>query len=138
MKVKETSAVYSQKRKPFTDEDYVLLPEDGQRHEVINGELIMVPVPYTIHQRVSGNIFDELRQFLKKNLKGEVFYAPVDIVLSDTNVLQPDILFISNENSDILTEKNVTGAPDLVIEIISPSTGYYDLVEKKDIMKNLE
>ncbi len=64
MKIKETSAVYAQKKKPFTYEDYVLLPEDGLRHEVINGELIMVPAPLTTHQRVSLNIIKKLRKKL--------------------------------------------------------------------------
>ncbi len=70
---------------------------------------------------------------MKTNSVGEVLYAPVDVVINETNVFQPDILFVSNENSKIITQKNVTGPPDLVIEILSPSTGYYDLTEKKEI-----
>ena len=133
MKVKETSVVYSQKRKPFTYQEYVLLPEDGQRYEVLNGELIMVPAPITIHQRISTRIETELIKYLEKNKTGEFFHAPYDVVLSDRVVVQPDILFVSKKNSHIIGEKNISGAPDLVIEIISHSTGYYDLVEKKDI-----
>ncbi|MFQ5770648.1 MAG: Uma2 family endonuclease, partial [bacterium] len=128
MKVKETSPSYLTHKKTYTYQDYVNLPEDGKRYEIINGDLIMTPAPFTIHQKVSANIVDKLRPFVKKNQKGEVFYAPVDVVLSETNVVQPDILFISNEHSNIITEKNISGVPDLVIEILSPTTGYYDLI----------
>ena len=62
-----------------------------------------------------------------------MYDAPYDVVLSENNVFQPDIMFVSNENSKIITEKNITGAPDLIIEILSPATGYYDLTEKKEI-----
>lgn len=138
MKIKETSPAYLTHRKVFTYQDYLDLPDDGKRYEVINGELIMTPAPYTIHQKTSRRIIEEFIDFLKNNPMGEVLYAPVDVVLSETNVFQPDILFIANENSKIITEKNVIAAPDLVIEILSPSTGYYDLTEKKDIYAEFE
>jgi len=133
MKVKETSPAYLTQRKVFTYQDYLELPEDSHQYQVINGELVMAPAPYTIHQGVSANIFDALKSFMKETRIGKVLYAPVDVVLSETNVFQPDILFVANENSKIISEKNITGAPDLVIEILSPSTGYYDLTEKKEI-----
>ena len=133
MKVKETSPAYLTQKKPFTYQDYLKLPEDGQRYEIINGELIMTTSPFLTHQRISANIMDELRAFVKKTNAGEVLYAPVDVVLSETNVVQPDILYIATENAGIAGEKNVSGAPDLLIEIVSPSSGYYDLVEKKEL-----
>jgi len=133
MKVKETSPAYLTQSKVFTYQDYLELPEDSYQYQVINGELVMTPAPYTIHQQVSINIVDKLIQFLKSNPIGRILYAPVDVVINETNVFQPDILFISTENSKIITQKNVTGPPDLVIEILSPSTGYYDLTEKKDV-----
>ncbi len=71
--------------------------------------------------------------FVKKHQIGKVYDAPYDVVLSENNVFQPDIMFVSNENSKIIKEKNITGAPDLIIEILSPATGYYDLTEKKEI-----
>ena len=92
MKVKETSPAYLTQKKPFTYQDYLKLPEDGQRYEIINGELIMTTSPFLTHQRISANIMDELRAFVKKTNAGEVLYAPVDVVLSETNVVQPDIL----------------------------------------------
>ena len=133
MKVKETSPAYLTQSKVFTYQDYLDLPEDGNRYEVINGDLIMVPGPNTDHQNVSGNLEFELRMFVKKHQIGKVYDAPYDVVLSENNVFQPDIMFVSNENSKIIKEKNITGAPDLIMEISSPATGYYDLTEKKEI-----
>ncbi|MFQ5770647.1 MAG: Uma2 family endonuclease [bacterium] len=133
MKVKETSPSYLTHKKIYTYQNYLDLPEDGKRYEIINGELIMTPAPITIHQRIHAKIVFELRKYTEKHKVGEVFYAPFDVVLSETNVVQPDILFVSNENANIITDKNISGAPDLVIEILSPTTGYYDLIEKKEI-----
>ncbi len=133
MKVKATSPIYRSPKKAYTYQDYLDLPEDGKRYEVINGELVMAPAPSTGHQDVSGNLFFELKKFVEENKRGKIYSAPIDVVLSDHNVVQPDILFISNERKQIITEKNISGAPDLIIEIVSPSSGYYDLIEKKEI-----
>ena len=133
MKVKETSPAYLTQSKVFTYQEYSDLPEDGKRYEVINGDLIMVPGPNTDHQNASGNLEFELRMFVKKHQIGKVYDAPYDVVLGENNVFFPDIMFVSNENSKIITEKNITGAPDLIVEILSPATGYYDLTEKKEI-----
>lgn len=131
-------AITSSKRKrrekrKFTYEDYLKLPDDSKRYEVLNGELIMAPAPTTAHQRLSLNLSVELVLFLKKEKLGELFYAPFDVVLDDNNIVQPDIVFVTNEKKDIVTDNNIKGTPDLLIEILSPSTGYYDLVEKKEI-----
>ncbi|MBC8181990.1 Uma2 family endonuclease [candidate division KSB1 bacterium] len=133
MKIKEQAASYLAKRKRYTYEEYLNLPDDCKRYEVINGELIMVAAPYTIHQTVSGNLEYELRTFVKNHKLGRIFDAPTDVVLDKTNVVQPDILFIARDRLNIITEKNINGAPDLVIEILSSSTAYYDLIEKKEI-----
>ena len=98
----------------LTYEDYSALP-DEKRYELIEGDLYMVPAPDFYHQIVSGNIEFFLRDFVKKRKLGIVVYAPVDVLLSPEDVLQPDILFLSNERRHIITEKNVSGAPDLVI-----------------------
>ncbi len=132
MKVKETAVKYQTTKKPFTYQDYLQLPDDGKRYEIINGELVMAPSPLTIHQRVSRKIGVKLNLFVEEKELGEVFFAPIDVVLSETNVYQPDIIFISRERKEIITEKNISGAPDLVIEILSPSTAYYDLFDKKE------
>ncbi len=133
MKIRETVQKYADDRKKYTYSDYAEMPDDGNRYEIIDGELILVPVPTTIHQMVSGNIDYELRTFVKASSMGRVFDAPLDVKIDDVNVVQPDILFISNERKNIITEKNIAGAPDLAIEIVSPSSAYQDLVNKKEL-----
>ncbi len=133
MEIKEAVAASWGRRKIYTYQDYLDLPEDGKRYEVINGELIMVAAPNTSHQIASRNIEFDLFQFVRENHLGQVFDAPFDVVLSETTVVQPDLIFIATENSGIITEKNIGGAPDLVIEILSPYTAYYDLLEKKEL-----
>jgi len=133
MEIKDISVAYKIEKKLLTYQDYINLLEDGNRYEVINGELIMVAAPNTGHQFVSGNIYFELYRFIQKRKIGKILDAPVDVLLSESNVVQPDIFFVSKENSKIVTEKNISGAPDMVIEIISPSTAYYDLLEKKEL-----
>ena len=133
MTVKETAPIYRSPKKVYTYQDYLDLPEDGKRYEVINGELVMAPAPNTSHQKVSVKLEFAIEKFLEKDNIGTLLHAPIAVVLSETVVLQPDIVFIANENSGIITEKNLSGAPDLIIEIVSPSSGYYDLIEKKEI-----
>lgn len=105
----------------YTYQDYCLFPEN-KRYEIINGDAYMVPAPLTRHQRILLNISQIFTEHLKNEPVGEIFIAPVDVVLSDHDIVQPDILFISNERKTILTEANVQGAPDLVVEILSPSS----------------
>lgn len=125
-----TPAIVEKKR--YTYEDYLKTPE-GERYELIEGELLMTPSPVTRHQRISGKLELELRKFVTENNLGEVFDAPYDVYLDNENVVQPDILFISKERLNIIGEKNIQGAPDLVIEIISENTAYRDLVKKKKL-----
>jgi len=119
-------------KKRYTYEDYLKTPDD-ERYELIEGELLMTPSPIPKHQRISREIEFELMKFAKENDLGEIFDAPCDVYLDNENVVQPDILFISKERLDIIGEKNIQGAPDLVIEIISESTAYRDLVQKKKL-----
>ena len=119
-------------KKKYTYEDYLKTP-DNERYELIEGELLMTPSPITKHQRISRELEFEIMKFVKANALGEVFYAPYDVYLDEENVVQPDILFISKERLNIIGEKNIQGAPDLVIEIISESTAYRDLVQKKKL-----
>lgn len=116
-----------------TYDDYRHLPDDGYRYEIIGGELIMTPAPITIHQRISRILSNQLTNFVEKNNLGEIFYAPTDVVFSMTEVVQPDILFISKERSQIITKKNIIAAPDLVIEILSDSTEVLDRKQKKEL-----
>ena len=115
-----------------TYEDYCRTPDD-KRYELLNGELMTVPAPNMKHQQVVIRLGRELSRFTQEHGLGEVYVAPVDVVLSDTDVVQPDVLFISRAREDRITEENVRGAPDLVIEILSPSTADRDLGYKHEL-----
>ncbi|MFZ5631600.1 MAG: Uma2 family endonuclease [Bacillota bacterium] len=116
----------------YTYYDYCLLPDD-KRYEVIEGELFVVPSPSVVHQKVSGNLLFLLKKHISETGSGFVFNAPLDVLISDDNVIQPDIIYISDENSRIIGEANISGAPDLVVEVISPSTAQTDYGKKKDL-----
>lgn len=116
----------------FTYEDYCQLPED-RRCELIGGEFFVVPSPSVIHQRVVANLGDLLRRYVQEKDCGEVLYSPLDVVLSPQDVVQPDIMFISRQRSHIVTDANIQGAPDLVIEVLSPSTAERDRTLKKKL-----
>ena len=116
----------------LTYDDYCRTPDD-ERYELLNGELMMVPAPNIRHQRILGRLYKEIDQFTDERGLGEVLMAPVDVVLSDTDVVQPDVLFVSRAWEHRITEKNVQGAPDLVIEILSPSTAENDLGLKYEL-----
>lgn len=110
----------------LTYHDYLLLPEDSNRYEIIDGDLFMTPSPATRHQRISRRLLVCLDRFVQERRLGEVFDAPIDVLLSDTDVVVPDLVFVSRERTKIVTEKNIKGAPDLLIEILSPSTAGRD------------
>ena len=116
----------------LTYEDYCQTPDD-ERYELLNGELMMVPSPNRKHQRILSRLDRELGRFTEERGLGEVYVAPFDVFLSDTNVVQPDVLFVSRAREHRITEKNVRGAPDLVIEILSPSTAEKDLGPKYEL-----
>lgn len=116
----------------FTYEDYVNAPED-KRYELLDGDLIVVPSPKQSHQRILIKLATRLDNFVSNMGIGQVYVAPFDVVLSDNDVVQPDLLFISNERAGILTEDNVQGAPDLVIEIRSPGTEQRDRIFKRSL-----
>jgi Uma2 family endonuclease len=118
---------------PFTIQDYRELPEVGPRYQLIEGDLHMAPSPNLFHQEISTNLEGLLRDYLKRNPIGRFLHAPLDVFLTDTNVYQPDILFISSKNLHLLEEDGVHGAPDLIIEILSPSTSRLDLGAKKRV-----
>jgi Uma2 family endonuclease len=110
----------------LTYADYALLPDDGQRHEIIEGELYVNPAPNLRHQTISFNLVLLIGTYVRERALGRVYFAPCDVVLSETDVLQPDLFFVSAAREALLTDANVQGAPDLVIEILSPSTRNLD------------
>ncbi len=116
----------------LTYEDYAKTPDD-ERWELIDGELFRMPSPNIAHQRTSGRLFSRMFPFVEDRNLGEVFAAPTDVVLSDTDTVEPDLLFISRERMGIVTRLNVQGAPDLVVEIHSPATAQRDLTAKREL-----
>lgn len=124
------------KKKVWTYEDYCKL-EDDKRYEVVEGELIEMPSPRRIHQEISMNLSIELGGFVKRNQLGKVYSAPFDVVLTDINTFQPDLLYISNQQLDILEAQGVFGLPDLVIEILSPSNPNHDRVKKFQVYEKV-
>ncbi len=117
------------KEKVHTIKDYRLLPE-GAPYQLIEGELIMTPAPSPKHQIISGNLFKSTSKFVDEKGIGIVLYSPIDVYLGEDNAYQPDIVFISKERKEIVKEDGIYGAPDLVVEILSPSTAYYDMRKK--------
>jgi Uma2 family endonuclease len=110
----------------LTYEDYCRLPNDGKRYEIIDGELFVAPSPFRTHQRAVTRLTSYLSAFVEENNLGEVFVAPFDVVFSRFDVVEPDVLYVSKDRLSVLTEKNVQGAPDLVVEVLSSSTADTD------------
>jgi Uma2 family endonuclease len=116
----------------LTYDDFVLFPDDGKRHELIDGEHYVTPSPNTKHQCVSGNMYFLIRAWLEDHPVGQVFYAPFDVVFSRFDVVEPDLLYVSDERmAEIVTAQHVTGAPDIVVEIGSPGTRKRDETIKR-------
>ena len=116
----------------LTYEDYLETPDD-ERWELLNGELFMAPSPNMPHQIVNTRLGSWLLAFVEDRNLGNVISAPADVVLSDENVVQPDLLFVSREREHIITRPNIQGAPDLAVEIRSPSTDERDRTVKRKL-----
>jgi Uma2 family endonuclease len=118
--------------KSWTYEDYCRL-DDGERYEILDGALLPMqpPSPGASHQRESRKLLVILDQFVSRRNLGEVFSAPFDVILAKGNVVQPDLLFVAESRLSIVQERGVFGAPDLVVEIISPGSIQRDRDEKK-------
>jgi Uma2 family endonuclease len=116
----------------LTYDDFLLFPDDGKRHELIDGEHYVTPSPNTKHQAVLGSLHLLVAGWLEQHPIGQVFLAPFDVVFTRFDVVEPDLLYMSNERAaEILTAKNVQGVPELVVEIGSPSTRKRDETIKK-------
>jgi Uma2 family endonuclease len=116
----------------LTYDDFLLFPDDGKRHELIDGEHYVTPSPNIRHQTILGNLHFLMRAWLEQHPAGRVFMAPLDVVFTQFDVVEPDLLFVSKDRAaDILTVKHVTGAPDIVVEIGSPSTRKRDETIKR-------
>ena len=118
----------------FSLTDYRNLPEsETKRYELLGGDIVMAPSPTSKHQRISAELEWLLNQFVRPQKLGVIFDVPLDVILSNEDVVQPDILFISNARKDIIHEDAIHGAPDLIIEILSPSTAERDRTYKRTL-----
>src|SRR4051812_31852180 len=104
----------------LTYDDFVLFPDDGKRHELIDGEHYVTPSPNIRHQRLSGRLHLAVGNWLEAHPVGQIFYAPLDVVMSMFDVVEPDLLYLSNERAaEVVVPLHVRGTPELVIEIAS-------------------
>ncbi|MCW8140535.1 MAG: Uma2 family endonuclease [Planctomycetota bacterium] len=118
----------------FTYEDYRRVPDDGQRHEVLDGEHVVSPAPGRRHQQVLKRLAVKLVLHVEgERRRGEVYFAPFDVLLADDNVVQPDLIFVAEERQALFSERGLEGAPDLVVEVLSPSTRARDRGKKREV-----
>jgi Uma2 family endonuclease len=110
----------------LTYADYAAIPADGRRYEVHEGEVSVTPAPSPTHQEVLGSLFALLRQHVKSRGLGKVFPSPIDCMLSDTTVVQPDIVYVTSASLPAISRRGIEGPPTLVVEVLSPSTVQID------------
>jgi Uma2 family endonuclease len=116
----------------LTYDDFVLFPDDGARHELVDGEHYVTPSPNTRHQRILGRLHFLIATWLETHPIGQVFFAPYDVVLSNFDIVEPDLLYLSNERATtVLTALHARGVPELVVEIGSPGTRKRDETIKR-------
>ena len=115
----------------YTYDDLADMPDDGNRYEIIGGELIVSPSPILDHQKVAGRLFIWMSLYATNHRLGEVYSAPTDVRLSPYNTVVPDVLYVSRDRLSILQRAYVDGAPDLVVEVLSQRTRGIDLVQKR-------
>jgi Uma2 family endonuclease len=126
------AAVLGKKAKRWTYEEYYRLGDD-QRHEIIDGNLLMAPAPDTWHQSWIGDLYALLRAHVLRNKLGRVFMSPLDVVLDAENIVQPDIVFVTSANLSIIQRPAIFGVPDLLVELVSPSSVRRDRYDKRDL-----
>jgi len=110
----------------LTYEDLLNTPDDGKRYEILDGDLAVTPSPITNHQRVSRDLEFILHAYVKERGLGEVFYAPIDVILDKHTIVVPDIVYVSAARAHLVQKHGIVGAPDLLVEILSPSTKHRD------------
>jgi Uma2 family endonuclease len=116
----------------LTYQDYLQMPDDRNRREILGGDLYVTPAPSPLHQRVLVNLAEVLNQWVRARAIGKVFPSPIDVVLSQVDVVQPDLAYVSADRLQIVTGTGIQGAPDLAIEILSPSTARLDRGRKME------
>ena len=123
---------------PITTELYRQLPEGPPYYQLIEGNLILSPSANFFHQKIVGRLYHYIEAYLEEHPVGEAVIAPSDVFLDEINVFQPDLYFVKNENRQVLAYEGVKGAPDLVVEVLSPSTEAYDRGDKFDGYRGIE
>jgi len=119
--------------RPLTYDDLAAMPDDGKRYELINGELFELTGPTPKHQWTSGGLYNRLRPFVLDNELGLVYYAPINVYFTPHIVVQPDVVFVGRERAGIIRVGKIEGAPDLLMEILSPGTRRHDMITKAAI-----
>jgi len=115
----------------YTVDDVRAIPDDRNRYETIAGELFVTPAPGTPHQTVLRALFVTLWDYVRAHELGQVWFAPVDVVFGTLTLVEPDLLFVARDRIGIVTERELTAAPDLAVEVISPSTARVDRGRKR-------
>jgi Uma2 family endonuclease len=106
----------------LTYKDYEALPNDGRRYEIHEGALSVTPAPGPLHQETLGNLYVSLRDHVLRHGLGKIFMAPLDVILADVSIVQPDLVFVASDRLGLLTSRGIEGAPTLVVEVLSAST----------------
>lgn len=114
-------------------DDYAALPDDGRRYEILDGELSVTPAPSLDHQIILANLFRILDAHVRTHSLGIVLFAPLDVILADANIVQPDLVYLDNERMSRGSRRGIEGAPTLLVEILSPGTTRVDRGAKRAI-----
>jgi Uma2 family endonuclease len=117
----------------LTVQDFMDIPEGPPYYQLIEGDLFMMPPPGAFHQDIAGNIFSLIREYLRKNAVGKVAIAPYGVFLNDVNAFLPDVFFVSKAKLKQFSKRGFEGAPDLVVEVLSPGTARFDKTSKKTV-----
>ena len=117
----------------LTYKDYEVLPAEGRRYELYEGELSVTPVPSPLHQRILGNLNEILRQHVKARGLGEVLFAPLDCILAETTVVQPDLVCLDTTRLGFVSSRGIEGPPTLIVEVLSPATMLIDRSAKRQL-----
>ena len=118
-------------------EEFLTLPEDGNRYEILDGDLVVTPPPAIRHQRVLGNLNEYIRTYVRTHDLGLVLFAPAAVRLHRKTIVEPDLFFVANDRAHLISELSIDGPPNLVVEIASPSTAKRDRTVKAHLYAKL-